>query len=68
MKPLPRPTIQSLDGQLTFGKYKNWTIDQVLDTEPGYISWCVEQRIFVLDDEADEALLQALERFRKERV
>lgn len=58
--------IFTLDSVFAFGKHKDDTVDRVLDCEPSYVEWCVEQRIFVLDDDADEALLVALERHRKE--
>lgn len=59
--------IFTVNSTLLFGKYKGWTVDQVLDENPGYIEWCLEQRIFTLDEDADDALMTALERHRKER-
>ena len=59
--------ILTLNDKLTFGKYRTWTIDQVLDTEPSYIEWAITERIFVLNEEADIELMKALERFRRER-
>lgn len=59
--------VKTLETTLGFGKYRGWTVDQVLDENPGYISWCLDQRIFALDDDADEALMAALARFKKER-
>ena len=51
--------VRGLNYLLTFGKHKGLTIGQVIYREPSYIEWCINERIFVLDDEADEALLNS---------
>ena len=51
--------VRGLNYLLTFGKFKGLTIGQVINKEPSYITWCMNERIFVLDEEADEALLNA---------
>jgi len=39
---------------LTFGKYADYTIKEILDEEPSYITWCVDQEIFDITVEVDE--------------
>jgi len=34
---------------LTFGKYKDKHIGEIIDDDPGYITWCMEQDIFTLN-------------------
>lgn len=53
--------VRGLNYFLTFGKHKGKTLKQVIEEEPSYIEWCMNERIFVLDEEADELLLDAIE-------
>ena len=31
-----------LDDEITFGKYGGYTVREVLDKNPGYLRWCIE--------------------------
>lgn len=52
--------ILGLQAVLDFGKHQGKTVEDVLESEPTYIDWAVSQRIFVLDEEADEMLCECL--------
>ena len=41
----PRQVIKSKDDVLTFGKYKDCTIEKVLNDEPEYILWLDDEGI-----------------------
>lgn len=43
----------TLSDKITFGKYKNFTIEEVIHQDIEYIDWCVhEKQSFDLDNEA----------------
>lgn len=42
----------ALTDTLEYGQYKGYTIKAVIDTNPGYIQWRMDNRRFLLDDEA----------------
>lgn len=35
---------------LTFGKYKGWSVADVLDVNPSYILWAKERKLVAVDD------------------
>ena len=40
---------------LSFGKYKNYSIIEILEIEPSYIDWCIYKELFdVTAEVADE--------------
>lgn len=45
------------DTILWFGKYKDETVKYVLDTDPNYLGWCIENKILSIDEETDDFLL-----------
>ncbi len=54
-------TIFKLDSNLTFGKYKGKTIQDVINDDPDYIAWAADTiEWFDLDEEAIEAVDIAL--------
>lgn len=55
----------NLEDKLDFGKHKGKSIDWILDNEPTYIEWCIENITkFELDNETYEDYEVALEEFR----
>ena len=53
--------IFTLASNVTFGKYKNRPVQDVMDTDPNYFEWCIDNiEWFNLDQEA--------ERYMKARV
>ena len=46
--------VLGLENSLWFGKYKSTTIEDILETDVTYIRWCLEEKIFSLNDEAFE--------------
>jgi len=38
--------------RLLFGKYAGKKLKRVMREDPGYIDWCLENNIFILDEEA----------------
>ena len=47
---------------LYFGKYKGSRIDDILETDPEYLAWCVENvKGFCLDDEIVDQVLGFIE-------
>ena len=45
--------ILGLNDILTFGKWKDSTIEEVIGKDVSYITWCISEGIFELDQEAD---------------
>lgn len=48
-----------LDDSMPFGKYRGDPLWLVIDTDPGYISWCIENTDLELDNEAYAAYKKA---------
>lgn len=47
----------SLDFKLNFGKYRGRTIDEILDEDPTYIRWCIDNIYwFKLSKEDEETV------------
>ena len=47
--------LYDLKAVLSFGKYKDYTIKEILEIEPSYIDWCMYKEIFDITPEvADE--------------
>lgn len=56
-------TIYTLQTKINFGKYKpdDVVIGELIESDPDYIAWCVENvEWFELDDEAEKELDAAL--------
>lgn len=52
----------SLSSKMYFGKYKGETIEDIIENDPQYVDWCLENvKHFSLNDEAEE-LLNSIER------
>jgi hypothetical protein len=51
--------VYHLREQLTFGKYEGEFLEDIIRTEPGYITWCLRNLVnFVIDPIALELLSQ----------
>ncbi len=46
----------SLDSILSFGKYKGYQIEDVIEDDPKYISWLIENTQHTFDEEAMQLL------------
>jgi hypothetical protein len=46
----------NLEGTLKFGKYKGQQVEDVVEDDPGYIRWLVENTDTHFDDEVLETL------------
>ena len=46
----------ALTDTLEYGQYKGWTIKAIIDQNPGYIQWRMDNRRFLLDNEAYQYL------------
>lgn len=44
-----RPPISDRKWTIPFGKFKGRTIEWLMDCEPDYLQWCVEQDMIELD-------------------
>lgn len=56
-------TIFTLQTKIKFGKYKsdNVTVGELIESDPDYIAWCVDEiEWFELDDDAEKELDAAL--------
>jgi tetratricopeptide (TPR) repeat protein len=42
--------INSLDSEITFGKYKGKTLEEVLEKDPPYVLWCITNVLFFCID------------------
>ena len=51
MKSKTPSKIKARTDKLTFGKYKGYTIQYVLDTEPGYIVWLEEENVLEMPED-----------------
>lgn len=51
--------ILSLDSVLTFGKYRGFTVREILFQDIQYLDWLIEERKIELDNEAFETIQQA---------
>lgn len=49
-----RQIIKDYEDIMTFGKYKGKTIEWIVDEQPSYIVWLVENEIIECDDEIYE--------------
>lgn len=49
-----RQTIKAYEDVMTFGKFKGKTIGEIVDEQPSYIMWLVENEIVECDDEIYE--------------
>ena len=55
-------TTFKLKDKLTFGKYKGQSVDEVIDNDPDYLAWAVEEiDWFKLDEEADKKLVAEID-------
>lgn len=45
---------------LTFGKHAGDTVEEVLVEDPGYIKWCIEEKIIVFEDKKNMETLALL--------
>lgn len=59
-----KPKVTSVSYVLQFGKYKGWTIDQVLLEKPSYIEWVIDKEIL---DLSEEVLHEVEERLYRDR-
>ena len=50
-----------LDNSLWFGKFKNHTIEQIIEYDITYIEWCLEGKIFKLNNVAYNYYTEKLE-------
>lgn len=48
MKGRSKPVIKAKTDVLTFGRYKGWTVQQVLDENPSYIIWLADEKVMVV--------------------
>lgn len=63
MKPKTRTTsIITLDTTLWFGKYQGCELWEILEKDPDYVRWLVEEADKELDNEAYEAFQKAMDR------
>jgi len=49
----------SLDDTLWFGKYKDDAIRKIIKIDADYLDWCIDNKIFELDDVAELKLAHA---------
>ena len=42
--------------ELTFGKHRGRTVAEVLDLDPSYIRWAIENNVTMFDDEVIDEL------------
>ena len=43
----------TLDSKLKFGKYKGYTVREVIKKDADYVAWACDEKIIDLDDEAE---------------
>ena len=47
----PVPSIKALSYKMEFGKYKGFTIEEIIKLDPGYILWMSDEKIAKVSDE-----------------
>ena len=55
-KPAKQKNILTLDSTLSFGKYKLFTVRDVIYEDPQYLDWCIDEQLIELDNTAFVAL------------
>ena len=61
-KATTKKKLMDLSSVLGFGKWKEYTIKEVLEYDPEYIDWCVYKEIFdITSDVADELEVSILD-------
>jgi len=61
-RPKPEPIFYSLETELIFGKHVGKTIEQIIEDDVGYITWCLENiETFNLDPKAEDMYLLELD-------
>lgn len=58
--------IYNLKTKLTFGGYKGKTLEEVLNIDPLYIEWCMNNKGFKFDESAYEKVINTLFELHKE--
>jgi hypothetical protein len=53
---------------LWFGKYKGKTIGDVINGDPNYIAWCVNENKFMINAATQKELDKSLEAFKENRI
>jgi hypothetical protein len=46
----PVPTIKALTDKLSFGRYKDRTIQEIIEKDPGYILWMHDEHIAIIPE------------------
>lgn len=41
---------------MTFGKYRGWSLDQVAETDPGYVVWLADENVLLIEPEFLDAV------------
>jgi len=54
--------IHEFDFKLKAGKYKDYSIDQVLDENPKYLLWCIEEGVLKFSNEIYTEIINEVER------
>lgn len=54
------PNTLGLASTLKFGKYKNRRINDIIEEDPKYLEWAVNDNVILLDDEAYTELQDAI--------
>jgi hypothetical protein len=61
LKKLDEQRIVTAQTILWFGKHKNLRVEQVINEDPGWLVWAIDQNIFLCDDETYTAIQRAFE-------
>lgn len=58
----------TLDDTLSFGKHRGHTIREIINSDPYYLEWAIENKVIKLDKEAMRTLQDSLFKIREERA
>ena len=51
-----QPLHVTLETILPFGKLKGFTVEEILESKPSYLEWCLNEFIIKADDELEEEI------------
>lgn len=69
MKPPIKKFLYRLDTMFNFGAHIGETVEYVIDTQPSYIEWCLDEiKNFQLDDHAYKRYASAIDVYNETRA
>jgi hypothetical protein len=55
-----RQHLKTNEDVLTFGKYKDFTVTEVLAVKPDYLEWCLDEKVITCEKIVEDAIQDKL--------